>query len=107
MNDINPIERIKELCLARNWSYYKLAKASDIPYSTLNTLMNSDNMPTLPTLIKICDGFGITLAEFLEPETYHNSLTTKQSECLNLFTTLSASDKELALAFMKGLHHQL
>ena len=58
------IDRISDLCQERNWSYYKLAKESDIAYSTLNTLLNKPNIPTIHTLVKICTGFAITLSQF-------------------------------------------
>ena len=34
-----------------------LAKESDIPYSSLNSLFLKNNQPTLSTLEKICKGF--------------------------------------------------
>lgn len=103
MNEINPIERIQTLCKERNWSYYQLSKASGIAYSTLNTMLNKENMPTLPTLLKLCQGFGISLTDFFEPDRSQNGLTEEQSECLSLFTTLSPDDRKLAISYMKGL----
>lgn len=67
MNELNPLDRIRELCEQRKWSYYQLSKASGIPYSTLNTMLNKENMPSLPTLQKLCQGFGISIVEFLNP----------------------------------------
>lgn len=96
------IDRIAELCQERNWSYYRLAKEADIAYSTLNTLLNKPNIPTIHTLVKICNGFGITLSQFFNsPKMY---LTDEQKELLSLFNTLKNSDKELALTYLKGLN---
>ena len=61
-NEIN--RRIRKLCEARSWTVYRLAKESGITYSTLSTMLNQDNLPTFPTLEKICGGFGITLCQF-------------------------------------------
>lgn len=107
MNDFNPLERIKELCAERNWSYYRLAKASGITYSTLSTMINKQNMPTLPTLLKLCSGFGISLTDFFDPGRSLNGLTAQQMECLSLFTSLSEEDKNLTIAYMKGLSKKL
>ena len=41
--DCNVNARIKELCEERGFSYYELAKRSDIPYSTLNTMILKEN----------------------------------------------------------------
>ena len=107
MKDFNPLERIRGLCTERNWSYYQLSKASGIPYSTLNTMLHKEHMPSLPTLQKLCQGFGISMAEFFEPGRNQRGLTENQRQCLSLFTSLPAKDQELALAFMKGLGRKL
>lgn len=104
---INPLERIQELCDERNWSYYQLSKATGIAYSTLSTMINKQNMPSIPTLFKLCQGFGITVADFFEPNQGKQGLTSEQALCLTLFTPLSHEDKHLALAYMKGLSKKL
>lgn len=103
----NAINRIKELCLERDFSYYELAKRSGIPYSTLNTMILKNNSPTLPTLNKLCEGFGITLLQFFDADESMNALTDAQQECLKLFSALSSQDQQLAIAYMKGLGHRL
>lgn len=107
MNELTPLERIRELCAERKWSYYQLSKASGIPYSTLNTMMNKENMPSLPTLQKLCQGFGISIAEFFEPGRSKKGLTSEQALCLSLFTALSQNDQNLAIAYLKGLSRVL
>ena len=86
MTDINPIERIKELCTERGWSYYQLAKSSDLPYSTLSTLLNSTNLPSLTTLEKICSGFGISFADFFDPGRDLRFMSDEQIECIIIIT---------------------
>ena len=78
MRDTDVIQHIQDLCKERNWSYYRLAKESDIPYSTLNNMMNRTNIPTIPTLQKLCDGFGITLSDFFQDQMEHPQLTDGQ-----------------------------
>lgn len=107
MDDFNTLDRIKELCEERNWSYYQLAKASGITYSTLSTMINKQNMPSLPTLVKLCQGFGISVTDFFEPGKSLSGLTEEQKQCLSLFTALPEQEKQLAIAYMKGLAKQL
>ncbi len=107
MDELFPLRRIQSLCKERNWSYYQLAKASGIAYSTLNTMLNKENMPSLPTLQKLCCGFGISMSEFFEPDQETTHLTAEQAKCLSLFTTLNPADKQLAIAYMKGLQKTL
>lgn len=106
-NDFDVNARIKQLCEERNISYYELAKRSDIPYSTLSTMLHKSNQPSLITLRKICDGLGITLSNFLNVEGESVSLTDAQNECLSLFNLLSVEEQQLAIAYMKGILKKL
>ena len=103
MKEFDPLERIEELCKERNWSYYQLSKVTGIAYSTLNTMINKHNMPSLPTLQRLCEGFGISITDFFDPDRSSSLLTADQAECLSLFTALEPADKKLAIAYLKGL----
>lgn len=104
MKEENVLNHIKELCEERNWSLYQLAKQSGISYSTLNNLFHRQNIPSIPTLMKLCDGFGITLSEFfVENTATTKELTPKQLELVQRWNELSLQDKELLDAYMQGL----
>lgn len=103
MGEFDVISRIDALCQARSWSYYRLAKESGIPYSTLNTMLHKTYVPTVPSLIKLCDGFGITLAQFFSERDEASLLTQDQKDCLEQWNKLDTDGKRLALAYMQGL----
>lgn len=103
MEDIFVIEHIKELCKQRGWTYYKLAKKSNIPYSSLNTMMNKQHIPSMNNLIKICKGFNITLSQFFADI---DETTNEQQELLKLWNSLNQSSKKLAIVYMYGLAHR-
>lgn len=101
MTEKDVITHIKELCMERNWSYYKLAKESGIAYSTINTMLAKTAAPSIPTLFKICRGFGITISQFFSSSM--SDLTDEQAKCLTYWNALDAQSRELALAYMAGL----
>lgn len=103
MVEFDVIGRINELCKARAWSYYRLAKEADIPYSTLNTMLHKSNIPTVPSLMKLCDGFGITLSQFFDERDETAHLTQQEKNCLAHWNNLDEHSQELALAYMEGL----
>lgn len=103
MNDFDVIDRIRSLCEARSWTYYRLAKASGIPYSTLSTMLHKTNVPSVPSLMKICEGLGITLAQFFSDQDETAKLTADQKDCLSLWNGLDSQSKALASAYMQGL----
>lgn len=103
MRDTDVIQHIQDLCRERSWTYYRLAKEADIPYSTLNNMINRTNIPTIPTLQKICDAFGITLSDFFQDESENLQLTIGQKELVELYNRLSLEKKRVLKAYMKGL----
>ena len=95
------IARIRQLCAKKGWSYYRLAKESGIPYSTLNTMMLKTNAPSITTLSKICNGLGVTLAQFFDEQSEPEMLTHEQRECLRIWDSLNRTEKKQAIAYMQ------
>lgn len=106
MQSFNVADRIRDLCNARSWSLYRLAKESDIPYSTLSTMLNKTYAPSIPSLMKICDGFGITLSSFFSDTNdleQFVKLSPDEKDCLSLWRTLDEKSQDLVLAYMQAL----
>ena len=62
------LERIRTLLEEWGWSVYRLAQEAGVPQSTLANLFLRNNMPTVPTLERICQALGITMAEFFSQQ---------------------------------------
>ena len=61
--------RIKNLCHEKNLSYYTLSYKSAVPITTLMHIIDcSTKNPGIFTIMKICNGFGITLIDFFSTE---------------------------------------
>lgn len=58
------LEKITELRLERNWSEYQLAEKSGLTQSTISSWYRKNMVPSIPSLTKICDAFGITISQF-------------------------------------------
>lgn len=95
------IERIEELCEQKKMSRYRLAQMAGIPQSSISTLLNRKSVPTIQTIDKICDGFGITLAQFFCSTRVN--LTDEQHTLLDKWDKLSEQDKMLVNAYIQGL----
>lgn len=94
------IKRINELTAARQWSYYKLSSVSGVSLSSLTGVLKTPHIPTIYTLQKICDGFGITISEFFSPFEQNSS-----SDFVELYNLLDKESQNLVLIYMKGLGH--
>lgn len=115
------LKRIKNICKQKNWSTYKLAKESGIPYSSLNnmfkrntqpsfsTLLNNmfkrNTQPSFSTLYKLCMGLNISLADFFsEVDTFVIPLSPDSREVLELYEKLTPSRKRKLRAYLDGLY---
>lgn len=103
MQESDIIDRIKALCDARSWTFYRLAKESGITYSTLCTMLHKANSPSIHTLIKICNGFGITLSQFFDLEDERALLTQPQEAHLKQWDMLTEENRSIASAYIEYL----
>ena len=61
---MDALQRLNRLMDERGWSVYRLAKNCGLSESTLANVFKRNTVPTITTLERICDGFGITLSQF-------------------------------------------
>lgn len=106
MPEIDVIGRIKTLCEAYSWTYYRLAKESGITYSTLNSMLKKDTVPSIPTLSKICEGFRISLSQFFADDEATATLTPEQHQLMAEWNMLCAENKLSAKKYIQFLHSQ-
>ena len=65
--------RILQLCQERNMSLNGLAHLSAVPPSTLKSILNGDSKnPGIVTIKLLCDGWGITLADFFNTSEFRS-----------------------------------
>ncbi len=87
MKDILAV--ISENREARGWTEYQLAERSGLPQSTISSWYRKNMIPTVPSLEKICQAFGITLAQLFAEQGTPVSLTESQVELLERWSRLS------------------
>ncbi len=95
--------RIRELMQERGWSEYRLAIASGLSQSTVANIFNRNTTPSVNTLEAICQGFGITLAQFFA-EGNMVELTSEQRQMFQAWSSLTKSQKDalqLLISVMK------
>lgn len=63
--------RIEQLCKERDLSYYSLSYKSTLPMTTLIHIMDGKTVnPGSFTIMKICEGLGISLKEFYDTKEF-------------------------------------
>ncbi len=86
-------KRIRELMQERGWSEYRLAIASGLSQSTVANIFNRNTTPSVSTLEAICQGFGITLAQFFA-EGDMVELTPEQRRMFQEWSSLTKPQKD-------------
>ena len=81
---------------SRGWSEYQLAERSGLPQSTISSWYRKNMVPTIPSLEKICDAFGITLSQLFAEEDAPVSLTVSQKQLLEKWSRLT-EDQQAAV----------
>ena len=89
-------KKISDMCDERKWSLYMLAEKAEVPYSSLNSSINRDAPPKIDMLERICEAFGITLAQFFMDDEQVEVLSKREKELVYSFRKLS-EEKQTAL----------
>lgn len=104
------LQKIQALLKERDWTLYRLAKTSGVPYSSLNSLFQHNTQPTISTLEKICFGFHISMSEFFADYTPYRSetpiITEDEQKLLDIFRTLNNKDKKKYIEIITILKKQ-
>lgn len=67
--------RIEELCSERNITMNKMCMICGITQSTINNIINRDQKDvSLLTVVRICNGLGISIFDFFNCEIFKNRI---------------------------------
>ena len=97
-------KRVKELCCKHKISKYRLAQLTDMSQTALGNIINKKSIPTVPTLERICDAFGISIAQFFAGEGMRPDLTDEQEELLEIWDDLNADERRILMNFVRTLN---
>lgn len=89
--------------MQRGWSEYELALHAELPQSTISTWFRKGQLPTIRSLEKVCNAFGLTLSQFFAEEGDLITLNAEQKELLDSWSALSPKQKELFLELFRQM----
>lgn len=93
--------KIEQERLARGWTEYMLAESSGLTQSTISTWRRNNLQPNVASIEKICNGLGITLAQFFN-ESEAAILTAEQKSILDLWNKLSPKQRSAVLEMLNS-----
>ncbi|MGM9647657.1 MAG: helix-turn-helix domain-containing protein [Eubacteriales bacterium] len=97
-------ERLRKLLKERGWTMYRLSVNSGLSESTIANIFRRNTIPSVDTLERICDAFGITLAQFFA-DSEMVEMTPDLKELFDSWLSLTPEQKKAALQMMKAMRH--
>ena len=65
--------RVQQLLKEKGWTTNELIRRSNVNQSTVSEIMSGrSKYPRIITIEKLANGFGMTLSEFFDHESFHN-----------------------------------
>jgi transcriptional regulator with XRE-family HTH domain len=71
--------------------------------TALGNIIKKESIPTIPTLERICDAFGISLAQFFAGDGMRPDLTDEQEEILETWDNLNTDERRILMNFVRSL----
>lgn len=97
------LEKITAMREERHWTEYQLAEKSGLTQSTISSWYRKNMLPTIPSLIKICDAFGVTLSQFFLEDNEAVHLNDTQTRLLHAASKLEKNQLEALWTFLDML----
>ena len=79
---------------------------SGLSHTTLANVFKRNTVPSIPTLEKICAGFGITLSQFFAEDALVE-LTPELKELFDGWVNLSAKQKKAVMVMMDAMNNEM
>ena len=98
-------DRIRRLRKARGWSVDVVGLAVGRSGKSVSAWETGRSAPSAEMLVDLCEVFGVTIEYFFPPEVVRvsNALRADERELLELYRSLDASGREMALCAVRGM----
>ena len=103
MNNNFVLKKLYDLCNINNFSTYRLSQESGVPLTTISSLYKNDSNPSIPTLVKLCSAFNITLGDFFTSTKPPEQITEEDLILLNYYHSLTPTQKKYLFTYISGL----
>ena len=95
-------DNIIALCKKRDMSKYRLSQLTGISQSSIGKIIAKESLPTMPTVEKICDALGVTMAQFFAGMDVPVSLSESQ-QVFYIWNNLDEKEQNVVIQMLRGL----
>ncbi len=101
MSEIPIVDKLIELRDKNHLTNYTLAIKSNLPPSTVANVMNKQTTPQLDTLIAMCNGLEITMAQFFGDDEKYSELSDEEVSVLKLWNVLDDNQQKIIISVLE------
>ena len=95
-------DRERDECPVCGWSPQKPLEEDKNGWHQ-GKIIAKESLPTMPTVEKICDALGVTMAQFFAGMDVPVSLSESQQEVLNIWNNLDEKEQNVVIQMLRGL----
>ena len=96
--------KITSLRIERNWSEYQLSLRSGLTQSTISSWYRKNTLPSISSLERICNAFGISLSQFFqEDDEKQRILGEKEIRLMRYMEMLDPKQAELIISVAEAM----
>ena len=92
------IGKLRKLIDDRGWTTYHFSKVCGLPEATTGNVFRRGTVPTIGTLEIMCQGLGITLAQFFTDESENDliEVTPDMKEIIDIWMGMTPAQRKAA-----------
>lgn len=100
----NILETITKYRLGCGWTEYQLSERSGLPQSTISSWYRKNIVPSVTSLEKVCNAFGITLSQLFAEDEAAVDLTPSQRILLEKWSKLNTKQQDILLELIDNIN---
>lgn len=98
------LKKISEMRIEKGWTEYELAERAGLTQSTISSWYRKNLIPSIPSLERICQAFGITLSQFFsEFDNISETITKEQMDILKRWNKMSKGQQKILADFLDSV----
>lgn len=98
------LKKISEMRIEKGWTEYELSERAGLTQSTISSWYRKNLIPSIPSLERICEAFGITLSQFFSGfDNISETITTEQMDILKRWNKMTKEQQKILADFLDSI----